>query len=255
MCSEAEGVPDMVVETCATTTAGPRRMQGWAALLDAGERARAEAFRFPEDRRDYVAAHGLKRELLGRWLGFEPAALRFARAEPGGRPLLATPGVAGCQFSLTHTRGLVGCVAARGFAVGIDAEAAERPVGPGLAEQALAAAELAWLGRQPEALRSAAFMRIWTLKEALLKAVGLGLAGLRQCAVLPTPPTVLALPPGMDQDGWRLAQWEPAPGHIAALAWRRGAGVGAEFGLPARPRGASGGIRTPRRQAKNALRS
>ncbi|MDI3402250.1 4'-phosphopantetheinyl transferase family protein [Streptomyces cavernicola] len=188
------------------------------ALLDAGERARAERLRRPADRLLYVAAHALLRRRLGARLDRDPAALRFVRepcagcGAPHGRPAL--PG-APVHFSLSHSgdRALVAL--------------AERPVGvdlelladDGLVDDVAASlhprerAELA--GLPPGPPRSTAFTRCWTRKEACLKGTGEGVTadGLRDTFVGTGPdPAPEPVP------GWALADVEPPEGYAAACA-------------------------------------
>lgn len=109
--------------------------------------------------------------------GRPPSQLEFS-VTPGGKPILV--GAAGrpspLAFSLTHTRGLVACAIGLA-AVGIDAEDATRDADvDGVAERFFAAAERDALMRLPEDARRSRFFELWTLKESLLKALGLGLS-------------------------------------------------------------------------------
>src|SRR5215813_11821908 len=77
------------------------------ALLEPGERERANRFHFETDRRMYVAAHALLRRALSRHAPVEPAEWRFSGAE-GERPEIAEPAPATrLRFSLSHTRSVV----------------------------------------------------------------------------------------------------------------------------------------------------
>jgi len=116
-----------------------------------------------------------------------------------GRPLFP-PGFAG---SISHTDRLaVALVAPGAGAVGVDIEDQGRAVTPALIDACTSPAERALCAEAPnEAERRVLFYRIWTRKEALLKASGIGmgvpLAGLD---VAPTAPHATLLLPG-DGDG------------------------------------------------------
>ncbi|WP_159107318.1 4'-phosphopantetheinyl transferase superfamily protein [Azospirillum sp. B4] len=147
------------------------------SVLDAGEQARAQRFVFERNRREYVAAHGLARLLLARLLGRAPAALSFTTVTPQGKPgLVDAP--AGLDFNLSHTDGLVACgvTLAPGVRLGVDVEASDRRIGADLATAMFAAEELAWLDGRPAGRGGPDLVAIWTLKEAYIKALGIGLS-------------------------------------------------------------------------------
>ncbi len=182
--------------------------------LSSDEALAAAAFAFDEDRRTYIAAHVLLRRGLREMLaGEEPRLMR----EPHGRPVLE-PGQRGrpaLSFSLTHTRGFAACALLRGAPVGIDAEDVRRPVDlDAVARRWFAPSECRLLEELPRERRADAFFRIWTAKEAILKATGLGLR---------ISPELFAVEPGAGRTVipkelgiptlWRLAELVPVP-HI-----------------------------------------
>ena len=89
-------------------------------LLDPAELERAARFRFDEDRRAYVVAHGLRRIVLGDLLGVDPARLMISRRD-SGQPQLIWPERCEVYFSHSHTRELV-AFAAGAEPLGIDVE-------------------------------------------------------------------------------------------------------------------------------------
>jgi 4'-phosphopantetheinyl transferase len=145
-----------------------------AALRDAlspAERVRADRFHFAADRTLYTAAHALLRAALAA----HGVAAPVFRVNEWGKPAL--DGDAPLRFNLTHARGLAACALAWQTDVGIDAEPEDRVVDClALAEAFFAPAEAAALAALPDPARQAAFLRIWTLKEAFIKAVGKGLS-------------------------------------------------------------------------------
>lgn len=114
----------------------------------------------------------LAREVLARQLGLPAASVAIAH-EPAGRPRLAAPQDSGLHLSLATRAGLVAVALAR-RPVGVDVErvdaAAELPL------QALHPGERRMLlGLAPPA-RPLAFARLWSAKEAYVKALGTGFA-------------------------------------------------------------------------------
>ena len=126
-----------------------------------------------------------------------------------GKPLLDGPGAAGLHVSLTHTDGAVGCVVAR-HPVGLDCEPLTRAPRLGairVARRRFSPDEVAQLEQLPPVAQDAAFLRTWTLKEALVKATGRGISAspgsLRGFSVLPGA----AEPPPLEA----LRAWFPGP--------------------------------------------
>jgi 4'-phosphopantetheinyl transferase len=152
------------------------------SLLDSAERARAERYRHRSAYRLFVASRAAQRVLAGEYLGREPTDVVIDRHCPHcgddghGRPRLA--GVdGGLDFSVAHTeRLLLIAYVSRGL-VGVDVEAADREVGENrLVDFTLTPAEAALVSAAPQTARAAAFHRLWTRKEAVLKLTGHGLA-------------------------------------------------------------------------------
>jgi 4'-phosphopantetheinyl transferase len=140
------------------------------ALLDAEERDKAGRFVFEEHRRLYTLAHGMLRRVLGAALNQPPEAIRFSIGEHG------KPSVAGIEFNLSHTDGCV-VVAIGRDPIGVDVEHWDRGTDIlGVCDRFFAKSEAAALRALPEHAQRERFFRYWTLKEAYIKARGMGLA-------------------------------------------------------------------------------
>lgn len=116
---------------------------------------------------------------LSRRLGLDAADLVLER-EPGGRPFLRHP--AGHWFGTASRDGLLLVADSSRGRVGADIETLDRCRAAWKeASRLFAPAERAALDRLPAARRPLAFARLWTAKEAVLKARGIGLtAGLAE---------------------------------------------------------------------------
>lgn len=192
--------------------------------LSSGERDRASRFHFSRDRRDYVAAHALTRELLSRCDGRAPLALRFAVDERGKPVLLNEHGTASrWEFSLSHTHGLVVCGVAIDAQIGVDVEALDRtiPVDE-LSTRHFTTTERARLRQFSESERARSFLEIWTLKEALLKAVGVGLNFPLNHIAFDTAPGAISVsgPREIDPPAWSFTLSYPSTSHVLAVATR-----------------------------------
>jgi 4'-phosphopantetheinyl transferase len=191
------------------------------SILDAAERERARRFRFERDCHHYWAAHALKRLMLTVSTGgaVAPQAWTFDTG-PHGRPAVVREG--GAHFNLSHCDGLVACAVSRGAEPGIDVENLDRVVSFDVVETCFTAEEAKWLYELPETARQAGFLRLWTLKEAYIKATGLGLSQpLKAFAIGFDPLRVSFVDPALgDGAAWRFEQLEVGGRHLLALAWR-----------------------------------
>jgi 4'-phosphopantetheinyl transferase len=152
------------------------------AVLSAAEQARAARFARPGDRARFVAAHAAQRRLLARYLGTDPAAIRFGRSPcckcgsgEHGRPAVEWP-AAGLSHNLSRSGQHWLLAVAAGGPVGVDIECHRDIDHDRMAEACLTGSEQLYLRGQRAEQRRQVFFRCWTRKEAVLKACGVGLA-------------------------------------------------------------------------------
>ncbi|MFF7504537.1 4'-phosphopantetheinyl transferase family protein [Streptomyces lavendulae] len=157
------------------------------ALLGPAELDRLRRYRKPADAAAYAATRAGARRALGSVLGIPAHEITLGRAAcPGcgdphhGPPRLERPGLpVAISISRTASRGVI--AVRSDTAVGVDIEALRTigdPSNDHLAQMALTPAEReALLDTPPGPRRDGLFLRCWTRKEAVLKAVGLGLVG------------------------------------------------------------------------------
>lgn len=194
----------------------PERVAELRAHLGTEERVRADRFLVSAVGRRFTVARGSLRELLGGRLGIPPEAVEFAYG-PQGKPWL--PGRPDLHFNLSHSgeRALVG-LADRD--IGVDIEEIRPDVEfRRLAERFFSEPERRELQKVPDEDLPLAFFRLWTRKEAYLKACGTGMAmPLADFAVPlgPLPdltPMLWAKRPG----SWRIRDVDCGPGYVGAL--------------------------------------
>lgn len=209
-----------------TAAFGPDATRAAAAVLSADEGSRAARFHFERDRRDYVAAHALVRRALARCDGRPPESLLFGAGEHGKPFLLAADGTASrWEFSLSHADGMVACAVAE-RAVGVDVERLDRvPDVDALATSVCSSAELERLAALDPARRRERFIVLWTLKEALVKAMGVGLSfPTDQIGFEVRPDGAIALEATTGPHEWAFALLCPGPSHRLAVAVRQPGG-------------------------------
>ena len=186
------------------------------ALLSDDERARQRSFVSPELRRRFGAARAGLRTLLGRHLDRDPRSLAFATNE-FGKPRLAGDGQV--HFNLSHCEERA-VLAVSDAEVGIDLER-DRPIEHvDLARRYFHANEVAAItASRDEAEQRRAFFLVWTLKEAVVKALGTGLStplDSFEIAIGTSTPRLAIAPEGAPQTWWLHAAM--ANGYCCALA-------------------------------------
>jgi len=143
-----------------------------ASLLSPHEAARAARFRHALDHDTYTIAHAFWRVALGIAMNIDPALVVLSRA-PDGQPQL--PGT-GFATSLSHSGTMVAVAIARGAAVGVDIEGfPPRTNLQDIASVLCSAAEAQAMATLDGEARTRFLLELWTRKEALLKAFGVGL--------------------------------------------------------------------------------
>ncbi len=193
----------------------------------------------PAERREWDrrAAHALAREMIAERAGCDRSQVLY-HSSPQGRPEIVAPRHARTlSFSISYSDGIALCGVAEGLVVGADVQSL-REVG----DEPLVVAAMICSPREMEAIRAlpaqaraSGFLSIWTLKEAIAKAMGLGFC-------LPLDRITIHLkgrnPPAIEFDStvddpsrWKLRLWRLAPAHVAAVAARSAPGESIEFRL------------------------
>jgi 4'-phosphopantetheinyl transferase len=183
----------------------------YTQLLSADEQERANRFLFEKHRHRFINARGILRTILGNYLGSSPKELRF-QVQQGGKPELQKEDETRTRlrFNLAHTGDLAIYAVALDDEIGIDLERVHAycealPI----ANRFFSKQEFDWLQAQPLEERNLSFFRLWTRKEAYLKASGDGLRRpLNQFTILPDQSSA--------GDLW-IAELEPEKDHVAVL--------------------------------------
>jgi 4'-phosphopantetheinyl transferase len=186
-------------------------------------------FVFARDRHQYLVARALLRTVLSSYTEVPPEAWVFA-VNAFGKPRIAAPAdlAVGLEFNLSHTAGMVVCGVTRESEIGVDVEATTRPVELTIARDYFSAAEVAQLTRVPSPDQLRVFYEFWTLKEAYIKARGMGLSlpldGFSIDLGRPGAEGIsISFAPTLDDDptDWQFLQCRPTEEHLVAVAVRR----------------------------------
>ncbi|MGH1503063.1 MAG: 4'-phosphopantetheinyl transferase family protein [Acidimicrobiales bacterium] len=184
-------------------------------LLDPLEVERAAGFRFDDDRRRFVLAAALVRDVVAERLALPVEAIGLDRScddcgRPHGRPVVVTDADEPPHVSISHAGGWV-VVAVADAPVGVDVEETSRwsDAVAQLVDQVAAPGETI-----PIDDGGSAFFSAWTRKEAVLKATGDGLrVAMREVRIGATESEV-----GGRRYPSRVEAFEVGPGHVGAVA-------------------------------------
>ena len=136
--------------------------------------------------------------------------------EPNGKPRLRGGEL---HFNVSHSGDAMLLAVSRDHDIGVDLEFSRRPRRViELAQRWFDPSEAAALQALPESSRQAAFLRLWTCKEAALKAHGGGISsGLHNVAFKVNE--IGEIDEAVDPM-WRVVQLKPGPGYVGAVAWK-----------------------------------
>ena len=188
------------------------------ATLSSDEKSRAGRYVFDSDRKHFIVARGILRQLLGAYMNLPPAQLRFCYG-PQGKPELDPEHFQSApRFNLSHSHGLALYAFSHGRELGIDIEkVAPDFAGDDIAKKFFSATELAELRNLPPEQRDEGFFLCWTRKEAYIKA---RVGGLQ----IPLHSFTVSLAPGkpeslqsIDSSRWTLRGLQPMPEYAAAI--------------------------------------
>lgn len=203
-----------VVRLDAPNVLTPKRL----AWLDDSEHQRASRFYSSALADRWRVAHVALRDILGGVTAADPGELRFTQ-DVNGKPGLVT--ARRVAFNLSHSGDLALVAVTEGAAVGVDVERlSEVPEMEGVAASHFAREEQEALWGAPENLRLQIFFRIWTRKEAYVKATGVGIGpALSRFAVTADAkaPRLLYAYDTPRLEAWSLSTIDVPEPYIAAL--------------------------------------
>ncbi|MCX5366495.1 4'-phosphopantetheinyl transferase superfamily protein [Streptomyces sp. NBC_00124] len=189
-------------------------------MLSGREAERAGRCRFAADRRRFVVAHGALRRILSGYLDVLPEELRLERGRHGKPRLADSPGL---RFNLSHSGELALVAVTRHAEVGVDVDRLRPglPVEP-FAERFFPASDARFVAAAAGPTeRAERFLRLWTRKEAVVKAAGARLTqglSLPVCTDTNTDADVVRDPSGQIRGVWSVRDLPVPDGYLAALA-------------------------------------
>ncbi len=223
--SLSQPLPDSVIHVwCASLEYTPPQLAEFLSLLSADEKARANRFYFERDRSRFIIGRGLLRILLSRYLGAEPSQLEFVYGGHGKPALKSETLDRVLEFNVSHSKDLALYIFSWNHKVGVDVEYVyPLPDLDNFAELFFSPRECAYIHSLSGEHKESVFFKLWTCKEAFLKANGSGLTipinqveislGMEGSAIVGTIDGDIE-----EAERWHLETFNPIPGYQASLA-------------------------------------
>ncbi len=198
------------------------RLQVYWETLNKEEQHRAQRLRIAQNQSRFVAARGILRSLLGRYLGIFPREIEFGTG-PHGKPFIKNSSTPELHFNISHSQRIALLAFSQEFEVGVDVEGPRPHLDhEAIAKRILNDQEQEWFQSLPASKRRSAFLSCWTRKEAFTKAHGAGLTfPLREVTVTFLPhqaPSVVSIENTcLSNQTWSMYSISSRPRYAGAL--------------------------------------
>ena len=208
---------------CASLSVSSQDLLYYHSILSDDELGRARRFAFEKDRNRFITGRGFLRTILGSYLQLEPAQIEFVYGQYGKPALKLGQGYKTLEFNLSHSKDLAVYAFNWNRKLGVDVEYVQpMPDMDSFAELHFSSCETAFINALSGEEKEQAFFKLWTGKEAYLKANGSGLTEpLNEVEVsLETWKSFALNTVGKDKaqnERWHLEMFNPVPGYQAAL--------------------------------------
>jgi 4'-phosphopantetheinyl transferase len=200
------------------------RIEELSQLLSEDERHRVKRFRFSKDQQAFVVRRGLLRKILGDCLSTDPKKLVFIYGDHGKPEITNTFGNANVHFNQSHSGNLTLFALTLDQRIGVDIEFIhEVPELDQIAEIILSEYEYSIFKKLSPKDKKEAFFYYWTRKEAITKAIGIGLShppNSFTTSIAPgKPASLITLKMNKNEESsWLLQSLDLDPDYAAAIA-------------------------------------
>lgn len=201
-------------------------LQGYRQILNDEENQRYTQFHFDKDRHPFLIAKALVRTVLSQYLPLTPAECLFEKNQYG-RPCLKPGQMDGSlHFNLSYSKGLLVLAVMRDWQIAVDIENTQIQFEfTEIAKDFFSSAEYQIIKNLSEQQQKSRFFDFWTLKEAYIKARGMGLSlSLKQFSfdLSKQQQIHIAFANGIQDQAerWRFALLYPSDRHTCAFAFK-----------------------------------
>ncbi|MBC6903984.1 4-phosphopantetheinyl transferase [Saccharophagus sp. K07] len=206
-----------------TTITDPSLLAHYHQLMTADEHTKWERYRFDKDKHQHLVTRALIRHTLSLYQpSVAPADWRFEKNQHG-KPSIVNPLEKPLFFNLSHTQKLATIAVTHSALVGVDVERIKTvDQVRGLAERCFTEEENAYIFRGDADAVLWRFFKLWTLKEAYLKALGCGMSlSLQALSFSPkSTPIQVRFDESHDDNAehWTFRTWQATTEHLLSLA-------------------------------------
>ena len=127
---------------------------------------------------EFLVGRALAKAVIGKCLGKSPETIHFRKNPYGKLYINDQPGCKkghSLQFNIAHSQNMVVCAVTLEDEIGVDVEKVEGPI-VDIVNRFFAAGEKVYLSQHPSEKQNKIAYQLWTLKEAFVKAKGVGLS-------------------------------------------------------------------------------
>jgi len=195
-----------------------------ANILSEDEIAKADRFRFPQHRRRYIAARGILRQLLGKYLQISPNNIKFKYGDRGKPSLTKSISSSSLEFNISHSQDYALYGFAYNHPIGVDIENLRTMQDAAqIAQRFFSPQEFELVNCLSGEQQQRVFFKLWTAKEAYLKAIGTGLAGSLASIDITFDNSEIPYLKSIQGDTTAIVPWSmypciPALGYVGAIA-------------------------------------
>lgn len=203
------------------------QLNSYWQILASDEKTRANQFRFERDKIRYIVGRGILRELIARYIKNSPKTIKLDYTQHG-KPFLVTSSSSNeLYFNLSHSHDCIVCAFTKNIDVGIDVELYQPQFTiEDVAKYCFSKQEYDKLQNLSSYQKHSYFYSVWTLKEAFVKSIGLGLTyDLQQIKIdlLPQESACSVSILNSQEEGtdWTFQTFCPYKNYYAAFATRQ----------------------------------
>lgn len=192
-------------------------------VLSANEMQRVKRFVHLADRQASIVSKGSLRSILAQYLNMTAMAITFCQSTTGKPYLQPSLTKQHLTFNISHSHDRAVIAVANNQAVGVDIEYEKRHHNfRAIIKRYFSNSEAAHLLSLSEQTLQSKFVQCWTVKEAIVKASGDGLAvALSQIETLACLQQNSFLAVDHINKEWAVNTWQPATAYRAAIATER----------------------------------